>query len=172
MVPEICDFVGPILGILVTKGRMQTAEGLTQRCRRYIEGASAVITSRSHCRIPRRNPTRLRQVAGDRSPARAVRSSMSRASCRPREPTVLRARAIGTNYRRMVSRTAHELGGCPSPWAGVAMEVVIGGRAGTVVAEMMCSSVSRCWSALAVATGAMQGPSRRSAQAPRLQWRG
>jgi biotin carboxylase len=31
-------FRGADLGILVTKGRMQTAEGLTQRCRRYIDG--------------------------------------------------------------------------------------------------------------------------------------
>ena len=31
-------FSGADLGILVTKGRMQTAEGLTQRCRRYIDG--------------------------------------------------------------------------------------------------------------------------------------
>jgi biotin carboxylase len=31
-------FRGADLGILVTKGRMQTADGLTQRCRRYIEG--------------------------------------------------------------------------------------------------------------------------------------
>ena len=31
-------FKGADLGILVTKGRMQTAEGLTQRCRSYIEG--------------------------------------------------------------------------------------------------------------------------------------
>jgi len=31
-------FKGADLGILVTKGRMQTAEGLTERCRRYIDG--------------------------------------------------------------------------------------------------------------------------------------
>lgn len=31
-------FKGADLGILVTKGRMQTADGLTERCRRYIEG--------------------------------------------------------------------------------------------------------------------------------------
>ena len=31
-------FRGADLGILVTKGRMQTAEGLTERCRRYIDG--------------------------------------------------------------------------------------------------------------------------------------
>jgi biotin carboxylase len=31
-------FHGADLGILVTKGRMQTAEGLTERCRRYISG--------------------------------------------------------------------------------------------------------------------------------------
>ena len=34
-------FHGADLGILVTKGRMQTAEGLTDRCRRYIEGIRA-----------------------------------------------------------------------------------------------------------------------------------
>jgi len=31
-------FKGADLGILVTKGRMQTAEGLTKRCRSYIDG--------------------------------------------------------------------------------------------------------------------------------------
>ena len=31
-------FKGADLGILVTKGRMQTAAGLTDRCRRYIDG--------------------------------------------------------------------------------------------------------------------------------------
>src|SRR5258708_1699316 len=34
-------FHGADLGILVTKGRMQTADGLTERCRRYIEGIRA-----------------------------------------------------------------------------------------------------------------------------------
>ena len=34
-------FKGADLGILVTKGRMQTAEGLTQRCRSYIDGIRA-----------------------------------------------------------------------------------------------------------------------------------
>ena len=34
-------FHGADLGILVTKGRMQTAEGLTDRCRHYIEGIRA-----------------------------------------------------------------------------------------------------------------------------------
>jgi len=34
-------FKGADLGILVTKGRMQTAEGLTQRCRDYIDGIRA-----------------------------------------------------------------------------------------------------------------------------------
>ena len=57
-------FSGADLGILVTKGRMQTAEGLTQRCRRYIDGI------RGHYRSeplpnPRRHPAGLRQVAGD-----------------------------------------------------------------------------------------------------------
>jgi biotin carboxylase len=36
--PGDLRFSGADLGILVTKGRMQTAEGLTQRCRRYIDG--------------------------------------------------------------------------------------------------------------------------------------
>ncbi|HEY6296422.1 MAG TPA: biotin carboxylase [Streptosporangiaceae bacterium] len=34
-------FHGADLGILVTKGRMQTADGLTERCRRYITGIRA-----------------------------------------------------------------------------------------------------------------------------------
>ena len=38
-------FSGADLGILVTKGRMQTAEGLTQRCRRYIDGIRAQYVS-------------------------------------------------------------------------------------------------------------------------------
>jgi biotin carboxylase len=38
-------FKGADLGILVTKGRMQTAEGLTGRCRRYIEGIRAQYLS-------------------------------------------------------------------------------------------------------------------------------
>ena len=38
-------FKGADLGILVTKGRMQTAEGLTQRCRSYIEGIRAQYES-------------------------------------------------------------------------------------------------------------------------------
>ena len=38
-------FKGADLGILVTKGRMQTAEGLTKRCRSYIEGIRSLYTS-------------------------------------------------------------------------------------------------------------------------------
>ena len=38
-------FKGADLGILVTKGRMQTADGLTIRCRRYIEGIRAQYVS-------------------------------------------------------------------------------------------------------------------------------
>jgi biotin carboxylase len=38
-------FKGADLGVLVTKGRMQTAEGLTQRCRSYIDGIRAAYTS-------------------------------------------------------------------------------------------------------------------------------
>ncbi len=39
--PGDYKFHGADLGILVTKGRMQTADGLTDRCRRYIEGIRA-----------------------------------------------------------------------------------------------------------------------------------
>jgi biotin carboxylase len=39
--PGDFKFHGADLGILVTKGRMQTADGLTDRCRRYIEGIRA-----------------------------------------------------------------------------------------------------------------------------------
>ena len=38
-------FKGADLGILVTKGRMQTADGLTERCRRYIDGIRSWYTS-------------------------------------------------------------------------------------------------------------------------------
>jgi len=39
--PGDFKFHGADLGILVTKGRMQTPEGLTDRCRRYIDGIRA-----------------------------------------------------------------------------------------------------------------------------------
>jgi biotin carboxylase len=39
--PGDFKFHGADLGILVTKGRMQTADGLTDRCRRYIDGIRA-----------------------------------------------------------------------------------------------------------------------------------
>ena len=38
-------FKGADLGILVTKGRMQTAEGLTKRCRSYITGIRSMYSS-------------------------------------------------------------------------------------------------------------------------------
>jgi biotin carboxylase len=38
-------FKGADLGILVTKGRMQTSEGLTKRCRSYIEGIRSMYRS-------------------------------------------------------------------------------------------------------------------------------
>jgi hypothetical protein len=38
-------FKGADLGILVTKGRMQTTDGLTQRCRRYIDGIRGLYAS-------------------------------------------------------------------------------------------------------------------------------
>ena len=40
-------FCGADLGILVTKGRMQTTEGLTPRCRRYIDGIRSHYQSES-----------------------------------------------------------------------------------------------------------------------------
>ncbi|HVN11609.1 MAG TPA: biotin carboxylase [Kineosporiaceae bacterium] len=44
-------FKGADLGILVTKGRMQTADGLTERCRRYITGIRSQYTT-ERCRRP------------------------------------------------------------------------------------------------------------------------
>jgi len=38
-------FKGADLGILVTKGRMQTPDGLTTRCRSYIEGIRSMYSS-------------------------------------------------------------------------------------------------------------------------------
>jgi hypothetical protein len=38
-------FKGADLGVLVTKGRMQTAAGLTQRCRQYIDGIRSQYVS-------------------------------------------------------------------------------------------------------------------------------
>jgi hypothetical protein len=38
-------FKGADLGILVTKGRMQTADGLTRHCRSYIEGIRSIYRS-------------------------------------------------------------------------------------------------------------------------------
>ena len=46
-------FKGADLGILVTKGRMQTAEGLTKRCRSYIDGIRGSTS-------PRPSPKRRR----------------------------------------------------------------------------------------------------------------
>src|SRR6266700_4191041 len=43
--PGDFKFHGADLGILVTKGRMQTTEGLTERCRRYIDGIRAQYKS-------------------------------------------------------------------------------------------------------------------------------
>ncbi|HLQ55548.1 MAG TPA: hypothetical protein VK162_14915, partial [Streptosporangiaceae bacterium] len=45
-------FHGADLGILVTKGRMQTAEGLTERCHRYIEGIRAHYQSEVVPEVP------------------------------------------------------------------------------------------------------------------------
>ena len=56
-------FHGADLGILVTKGRMQTTEGLTERCRRYIDGHPFATTSPNPCPSRRRHADRLRQVA-------------------------------------------------------------------------------------------------------------
>jgi hypothetical protein len=43
--PGDFKFHGADLGILVTKGRMQTTEGLTERCRHYIDGIRAQYKS-------------------------------------------------------------------------------------------------------------------------------
>ena len=45
-------FKGADLGILVTKGRMQTAEGLTLRCRQYIKGIRDLYVSEPLTRPP------------------------------------------------------------------------------------------------------------------------
>lgn len=49
-------FKGADLGILVTKGRMQTDEGLTKRCRDYIEGIRSMYTSEVLPAPPRMTP--------------------------------------------------------------------------------------------------------------------
>jgi len=50
--PGDFKFHGADLGILVTKGRMQTAEGLTDRCRRYIDGIRAHYQSEALPQAP------------------------------------------------------------------------------------------------------------------------
>lgn len=45
-------FKGADLGILVTKGRMQTASGLTKRCRSYIEGIRSLFVSEPLAQLP------------------------------------------------------------------------------------------------------------------------
>jgi hypothetical protein len=49
-------FHGADLGILVTKGRMQTADGLTERCRRYIDGIRAQYQSEPLPQVPAVKP--------------------------------------------------------------------------------------------------------------------
>jgi biotin carboxylase len=49
-------FHGADLGILVTKGRMQTADGLTERCRRYIAGIRAQYQSEPLPQVPAVKP--------------------------------------------------------------------------------------------------------------------
>ena len=50
-------FKGADLGILVTKGRMQTADGLTKRCRSYIEGIRSMYSSESTPEPPLTSPS-------------------------------------------------------------------------------------------------------------------
>jgi hypothetical protein len=50
-------FKGADLGILVTKGRMQTADGLTERCRQYIAGIRADYLSEPMDKPPPVLPT-------------------------------------------------------------------------------------------------------------------
>jgi biotin carboxylase len=45
-------FKGADLGILVTKGRMQTSDGLTERCRSYIDGIRALYSSEAPASPP------------------------------------------------------------------------------------------------------------------------
>lgn len=49
-------FRGADLGILVTKGRMQTGDGLTPRCLRYIEGIRAQYHSAPVTDVPKVMP--------------------------------------------------------------------------------------------------------------------
>jgi biotin carboxylase len=51
-------FKGADLGILVTKGRMQTAEGLTERARHYIDGVRALYESEPVAEPPVLEPLR------------------------------------------------------------------------------------------------------------------
>ena len=69
-------FQGADLGILVTKGRMQTAEGLTERCRHYIDGHPRRSTSP--------NPSRRRPPSCP-SP---TSSSPTRGPAPPRPPAL------------------------------------------------------------------------------------
>ncbi len=49
-------FRGADLGIVVTKGRMQTADGLTERCRRYIDGIRSHYQSEPLAEAPSVTP--------------------------------------------------------------------------------------------------------------------
>ena len=60
--PGDYKFHGADLGILVTKGRMQTAEGLTKRCRHYIDGIRAQYKSETPPAGAPRHAHRLRQI--------------------------------------------------------------------------------------------------------------
>ena len=88
-------FKGADLGILVTKGRMQTADGLTQRCRRYIDGIRAQYRSEPIARRRRSDADRVREVAqwpqhrgrgasAGFGPAATSHQSISRSAPRPR----------------------------------------------------------------------------------------
>jgi hypothetical protein len=61
-------FHGADLGILVTKGRMQTANGLTERCRRYITGIRTQYQSEP---LPRRRRSSPSPTSSDGGPAAA-----------------------------------------------------------------------------------------------------
>jgi hypothetical protein len=50
--PGDYPFKGADLGIIVTTGRMQTASGLTERCRRYIAGISSQYISEPIRQLP------------------------------------------------------------------------------------------------------------------------
>ena len=69
--PGDYKFHGADLGILVTKGRMQTADGLTERCRRYITGIRAHYQSEP---LPARLPSSPSPTSSRRRTGRQIQA--------------------------------------------------------------------------------------------------